>query len=195
VTSYPDQVRRQERAEARKKRRRFTGPAIVTLRMAELFRVFVHRYGDAPLPADDAGRDDLRLAFQVLSTASDAAHRMNSVALIWAPWMPPDELSALTADVVAHPRRFKADTIAARLGITAEIRAALKLRTIGAIDKSAEQRAAERREAQRLAKEQKRRAAGIPTIAEARAMRAKKSPWIAAGISRSTWYRQHQRAA
>ena len=163
MTTYPDKVRRQERAEARKRRRRFTTPAIVTFRMAELFDYFNWLYGKAPLPDDDAGRDDLKLMFQVLSTTRDAARRMVDVARTWAPWFPPDELAALVADVEAHPRRFKADTIAARLGITAEIRERLNLRTIGAIDKPVEQRAAERREQQRLAKEQKRRAAGVPT--------------------------------
>lgn len=195
MTSYPDQVRRQERADARKRRRRFAGPAIVTFRMAELFRVFCHLYGGAPLPDDDDGRDSIKLVFQVLSTTGNAAGRMVDVARTWAPWLPPDELEALVADVVARPRRFKADTIAARLGITAAIREQLALRTIGAIDKPAEQRAAERREQQRQAKEQKRRAAGVPTIADARAIRARKTPWIAAGVSRSTWYRQRQRAA
>jgi hypothetical protein len=48
--------------------------------------------------------------------------------------MPADELASLIADVTANPRRFKADTVAARLGITAEIRTRLDLRTIGAID-------------------------------------------------------------
>jgi hypothetical protein len=196
VPSYPDQVRRQERAEIRKRYQRRGGTAaIVTFRMAELYRCFNRAYGGAPLPNDDAGRDDLRLAFQVLSTTSGPGPRMANVALTWAPWMPSDELEALIADVVAHPRRFKADTMAARLGITAEIRNLLKLRTIGAIDKSAAERAAERREQQRLAKEQKRRAAGIPTIAEALALRAKREPWKAAEISRSTWYRRRQRAA
>lgn len=171
MTSYPEQVRRQERAAARKKkRRRFGGPAIVTFRMAELFEFFnsPYGYGGAPLPDDDAGRDDIKLLFQVLSTTLDAAQRMVAVSRIWAPWLPPDELAALVADVVAHPRRFKADKIAARLGITAAIRADLKLRTIGAIDKPAEQRAAERKEQQRLLKEQKRRAAGaqFPTASE-----------------------------
>lgn len=196
MTSYPDQVRRQERAAARKKkRRRFATPAIVTFRMAELFRVFCHRYGRAPLPDDDSGRDDIRLAFQVLSTTGNAGLRMVDVARTWAPWLPPDELAALVADVEAHPRRFKADTIAARLGITAKTRALLELRTIGAIDETAEQRAADRCERQRLAKEQKRRATGVPTMAEARAARTRKEPWIEAGIPRSTWYRHRQRAA
>jgi hypothetical protein len=196
VTSYPDQVRRQERVEERKKKRgRFRGPAIVTLRMAELFRLFVHRYGSAPLPDDDAGRDDLKLLFQVLSTTGDAPRRMVDVARTWAPWVLPDERTALVDEITAHPRRFKADTIAARLGITDEIRTLLKLRTIGAIDKPAEQRTAERREQQRLAKEQQRRAVGVPTIAEARAARKRKQPWVEAGIPRSTWYRRRQQAA
>jgi hypothetical protein len=196
VTSYPDQVRRQERAAARKKkRRRFATPAIVTFRMAELFRVFCHRYGGAPLPDDDSGRDDIRLVFQVLSTTSCAGLRMVDVARTWAPWLPADELAALVADVEVHPRRFKADTIATRLGVTAKTRALLELRTIGAIDETAEQRAADRREKQRLAKEQKRRAAGIVTIAEARMIRAARQPWKAAGISRSTWYRRGMHAA
>lgn len=196
VSGYPDQVRRQERADARKRRRRSTTPGYRhAFRMAELFRVFVRYYGGAPLPDDDDGRDSLKLAFQTLSGTTNAEHRMVDVARIWAPWMPAAELEALVADVVAHPRRFKADTVAARLGITDEIRTLLKLRTIGAIDKTAEQRSAERKEQQRLAKERKRRAAGIPTIAETRAARARREPWIAAGIPRSTWYRRRRVAA
>jgi hypothetical protein len=166
--------------------------------MAELYRVFNHLYGPAPLPDDDAGRDDIRLAFQVISTTSNAAGRMKGIAGTWAPWMQPDELEALIVDVTANPRRFKADTIAARMGITATVRALLDLRTIGAIDKPAAQRAIERREAQRLAKEMKRRATGALPIDEARRQRSitaaakHQRPWNVEGISRATWYRRRQ---
>jgi hypothetical protein len=195
--SPTNEDRRAARAYRRERWRRYgkPGTSLVTLRMAELFEVFNYRYGAAPLPDDDAGRDDFKLAFQVLSTTNDPGRRMVDVAGTWAPWLPPDELAALVADVEAHPRRFKADTIAARLGVTAAIRELLDLRTIGAVDKPAEQRAAERREKQRLAKEQKRRAAGVLTIAEARKIRASRKPWRTAGISRATWYRRRQRAA
>jgi hypothetical protein len=195
--SRTNEDRRAARANRRERWRRHgqPGASLVTLRMAELFDYFNHLYGAAPLPDDDAGRDDIKLLFQVLSTTNDPGRRMVDVAGTWAPWMPADELTALVDDVVAHPRRFKADTIAARLGITAEIRELLDLRTIGAIDKPAEQRAAERREKQRLAKEQKRRAADVLTIAEARKIRAAREPWRSAGISRSTWYRRRQSAA
>ena len=190
--SPTNEDRRFARANRRERFRRYgqPGAALVTFRMAEIYRVFVDRYGGVPLPDDDAGRDDLKLVFQVLSTTSSPGYRMFDVARTWAPWFPSDELAALVTDVVEHPRRFKADTVAARLGITNETRTRLQLRTIGAIDKPAEQRAAERREQQRLAKEQKRRAAGIPTIAEARTMRTRKEPWVEAGIPRSTWYRR-----
>ncbi|MDH2343247.1 hypothetical protein [Bradyrhizobium sp. SSUT77] len=199
MTTYPDKVRREERAaaRARKRRRYFPGSDafLTTLRMAELFRVFVHRYGGAPLPNDDAGRDDLKLVFQVLSTTRDAARRMLEVSRIWAPWYPAADLEAFAARIAAKPRRMLADTVAARLGMTFAVRTELKLQTIGAIDKTAEQRAEERREKQRLAKQQKRRAAGIPTISEIRAASRRNEPWVEAGIPRSTWYRRRQRAA
>jgi hypothetical protein len=196
VTTYPDHVRRQERAEARKKkRRRFATPAIVTFRMAEIFRVFNHRYGGAPLPDDDAGRDDLKLVFQVLSTTGNAGRRMVDVARTWAPWLPPDELTALVADVEAHPRRFKADTIAARLGITAKTRALLDLRTIGAIDQSVEARAEVRRLQKLLDKQQQRRAAGARPRGQYETLSVQQQqPWQAMGISRRTWYRQRRSA-
>jgi hypothetical protein len=55
----------------------------------------------------------------------------------------------------------------------------LDLRTIGAIDRPAAQRKQEREEKQRLAKERKRRAADIPSLAEVRAARRRKKPWQA----------------
>ena len=182
---------RKSRANRRDKARRSfrTSVSFVTLRMAELYRVFERFYRGELLPHDDDGRDSLKLAFQVLSTTGNAATRMAAIATTWAPWIPPDELAGLIAEVVANPRRFKADTIAARLGITAAIRAELNLRTIGAIDFPIEQRRTHRREMQRLAREQKRRAAGIVPIKQARASRASPKPWLAAGMSRSSWYR------
>jgi hypothetical protein len=192
VTTYPDKVRRQERAEARKRRRRFATPAIVTFRMAELFKYFNWLYGAAPLPDDDAGRDDIKLMFQVLSTASSPGYRMFDVAGTWAPWYPPDELIALVDDVVTHPRRFKADTVAARLGITAEIRARLKLRTIGAIDQPAEERA-EARRLRKLLDKQQRQAAGARRRAEYETQSIEQQqPWNALRVSRRTWYRRNR---
>jgi len=74
-----DQVRRLERAAARKKKARpIPRPALMTFRMAELFDYFNSPYGcgGAPLPDDDAGRGRHQLMVQVLSTSHDAASRM-----------------------------------------------------------------------------------------------------------------------
>lgn len=184
------------RAHRRDQARKGTGDAlIVTLRMAEIYRVLVDR-GGPPLPDDDGGRDDMKLLFQTLSTSRKAGVRMASVARVWAPWMPAAELDALVADVVANPRRFRADTVAARLGITAAIRARLNLRTIGAIDETAEQRKESRREKKRLIQEQKRRAAGALTRAQLRQRCIyRPKPWRDLGIDRSTWYRRRKRQA
>jgi hypothetical protein len=163
--------------------------------MAELFDYFNWLYGKAPLPDDDAGRDDLKLMFQVLSTTRDAARRMVDVARTWAPWFPPDELEALVADVVAHPRRFKADTVAARLGLTAAVRALLKIKTIGAIDQSAEDRAEARRLRKLLDKQQQRQAAGARRRAQYETQSVQQQqPWQALGVSRRTWYRRNRTA-
>ncbi|MBR1249188.1 hypothetical protein JQ609_19950 [Bradyrhizobium sp. AUGA SZCCT0169] len=184
---------RVSRANRRAKARRSFRPPVsfVTLRMAELYRVFNRRYGHAPLPDDDAGRDDMKLVFEVLSNASSAAEKMAAVAVTWAPWMPGPELSSLIQHVVDNPRRFKADTIAKRLGVTAAERAELGLRTIGAIDFPAKQRQEHRREMQRLAKEQKRRASGSRGRAQFEGQSAERQrPWEPLGISRRTWYRR-----
>jgi len=194
--SRTSEDKRAARASKQLRRRRNPDGAFTTFRMSELYRYFNWRYGAAPLPDDDDGRDSIRLVFQVLSTTTSPGHRMVDVARIWAPWLPADELAALVADVVAHPRRFKADTIAVRLGITKQIRDELDLRTIGACDETAEQRKIRRVEAQRLTNEQKRRAAGALTRAQIRERcKNRPLPWRDDGVDRSTWYRRKKRAA
>jgi hypothetical protein len=195
VPTYPDQVRRAERAEIRRRYRR-PPVGIAALRVAELEREFTDRYGGEILPDDDGGRDDAKIMLDHLARRTgDAEQRMARWLDRRAPWCAGEERAALIARVVAKPLRYHADTLASRIGLTAERRARLKIRTIGAIDETAEQRKEKRREKHRLAKEQKRRAAGVLTIAEARKIRAGREPWRTAGISRSTWYRRRQQAA
>jgi hypothetical protein len=195
VTSYPDKVRRQERAEIRRRYRR-PPVGIAALRVAELEREFTDRYGGEILPDDDGGRDDVKIMLDHLARRTgDAERRM----VLWldsrAPWCTGEERTALIARIIAKPLRYRADTLASRIGLTAERRARLKIRSIGAVDETAQQRQEKRREKHRLAKEQKRRAAGVLTIAEARKIRAAREPWRTAGISRATWYRRRQKAA
>jgi hypothetical protein len=196
VPTYPDKVRAAERAEIRSRYRRKRKAGISALRVAELDREFSDRYGGQLLVDDDAGRDDVRIMLNhIARRPGDPAPYMVAWLDRRAPWCAGEERAALITRTIAKPLRYRADTLARKIGLTAARRKRLTIHTIGAVDMTAEQRAAERREQQRLAKEQKRRAAGVPTIAEARAKRAKKSPWIEAGLARSTWYRHHQRAA
>lgn len=104
-----------------------------------------------------------------------------------APWLCGEERQALIAKVLSNPIRYKADTLAAKIGLTAEHRVQLGITTIGAIDETAEQRRAKRRVKDIERKRKKRRAEGCKPRA------APSSPWIAEGISRSTYFRRQKK--
>jgi hypothetical protein len=136
------------------------------LRLANLYALFSDRYAGGPLPDDDAGVGDLRVMLHHHASTDDPAQRMRSVARTWAPWISPGNLEQMITEVIERPRRWKADTLARLLGVTDAERRRLKLWTIGAIDKTAAQRHAERAERARLRKQEKRRALGVPPRTE-----------------------------
>jgi hypothetical protein len=157
-----------------------------------MYRWFADRYAAIGeiLPDDDAGRDDLVLMLHHLAGVRNDVARMRRLAAAWAPWLPSQELGEIIAAVLAKPLRFKADTLARRLGVTAADRVRLKLWTIGAIDETSEQRQKARRERARLARQSARRAAGAKPLKQYRAEQASRpKPWMAAGCSRRTWHR------
>ena len=59
-------------------------------------------------------------------------------------------LDDLIADIAAHPIRWRADKLAHRVGLTDATRTRLGITTIGAIDVTREERAARRRERDRI---------------------------------------------
>jgi hypothetical protein len=84
-------------------------------RVAELRRLFVARYGNE-LPDDDAGRDDAKLAIDHIASRPDAKPEYIETFLRqWCPWMGADEIEKLTADALAKPLHYCADTLAERL--------------------------------------------------------------------------------
>ncbi len=190
---YPDEVRRQERtAIARRYRKRRGHPVpMAALRVAELTRLLVARYGEI-LPDDDAGREDATLVCHHLARrAGKPIDRIAEWLTLRAPWMPHDERAALADRIMDNPLRWRADTLAQRLNLTAEERTRLGIRTIGAVD----QTAADRKEARRLAKQQSkqtmRRSSGaIPRGEYLASSTQHQQPWQALGISRRTWYRR-----
>lgn len=169
-------------------------PSFAALRLAELFRLFGARYG-IELPDDDAGRDDLQVVLDHFARTRDAERRMRSVASLWAPWMPADELDVMIATAIDRPKRFKADTLAARLGLRMEERTQLGIFTIGAIDCSADDRAKLRAERARVREERRRRDRGAVRLDEYRRKRKAEKPWKLAGCSRATWYRRQRETA
>jgi hypothetical protein len=194
VASYPDKVRREERAEIRRRYRRRGKIGMSTLRTAELDRLFEHRYRGILIPDDDAGRGDVRIMLHTLGRRSDPIQRIDAWLAARAPWFAGDERDRLIEAVLDNPLRWRADTLGRTLGLTTEVRTLLKIRTIGPIDSTA----AERKEARRLKSLERkraiRRAAGKPLIAERiRYSVNTQAPWKAAGIARSTWFRRRAR--
>jgi hypothetical protein len=191
VGSYPDKVRREERAEIRRRYRRRGKIGMSTLRTAELDRLFTHRYRGNILPDDDAGRGDVRFMLHTLGRRSDPMQRIEAWLAQRAPWFVGDERDRLVEAVMDNPLRWRADTLGKMLGLTTADRTMLKIHTIGPIDSTA----AERKEARRLAdverKRQIRRTAGKPLRADRnRNSVNSQAPWKAQGISRRTWFRR-----
>jgi hypothetical protein len=174
---------------------------ILALRLAELNRLLTARHGGEVLADDDAGRDDVELVAHHLARGNgDPARRIASWIQLRAPWMAAAEREQLISRVTENPRRWRADSLARRLNLTASERRRLKLWTIGAVDCDRDQRAANRAARKR---DRDRRRAASKRIADGRKPRAdyraaaltKIRPWAGAGISRRTWERRRDRVA
>jgi hypothetical protein len=175
-------------AMARDKRPRNTSQrfSLSPLRLSELQRLFVHRWG-VQLPDDDAGADDLVLAFhQIAGGGFNVINRCIKWARVWAPWCSHADAAALATEIAAQPRPLKARALGERLGLTDRERTALKIQTIRPIDMTDGELVARRRQKDRERKAGKRRlerAAKPPPVSHAK-------PWESEGISRRTWYRR-----
>lgn len=197
MPSYPDQVRAAERAAARKRKRwRGPGRSILAIRVAELERILTDRYGPT-LPDDDAGAEDAFLMANHLAQCSgNPENRMRDWFTRRCPWLGISQQTVLIAKIVDRPLNWRADTIARRLNLTEADRERLRITTIGAVDMTKENRALVRKQRKRDAAEARRRATGIPTIAERRAKSDRRGkPWLEMNISERTWYRLRKIAA
>jgi hypothetical protein len=193
VAPANNQLARWARIDGRAKRHRRRGRPVsfAALRIAELTRLLAARYGDA-LPPDDAGSDDARIMVHHLAQLStNQRRRIGEWLDRWAPWMPPPAARELTEAALSKPIRWRADTLGARLRLTAGERKALHIRTIGDIETTAAERLARRREQSRRAKARKRKEAGAVSRSEyLAACAARTKPWERLGVSRRTWFRK-----
>ena len=118
---------------------------LTLIRMRELERLFVSRYGRV-LPDDDAGRDDLFVAaHHITFLRGDVIKHIMSWARAWAPWMPSAEVERLAERVAAEPRKWTADVLAWRLRLSWVERTELRITTIGAFDMNKAERETERK--------------------------------------------------
>src|SRR5664280_1858227 len=179
-------------ALARDKRpRNSTRFSLSPLRLSELQRLFVHRRG-VQLPDDDAGADDLVLAFhQIAGGGFNVINRCIKWAIVWAPWCSHADAAALATEIAAQPRPLKARALGERLGLTDYERTALKIRTIRPIDVTdaclAERRNQKDRDRKALRRQPARAAKPAPA--------SQTKPWEAEGIDRATWYRRKAKSA
>lgn len=146
------------------------------LRLRELERFYAWRYGPT-LPDDAAGRKHLYIAAQHIAQGGALERHLRAWSSFWAPWLGDDECAEMVARVIARPMRWKADTLAWRIGLTDADRTRLKITTIGATDCNKAARARRRKEQDAARHSRARR-----TIAARPTSAARTKPWEAAGM-------------
>lgn len=170
--------------------RRGARAGLLAIRIAELSRFLVDRYGTT-LPADDAGRDEAFVMACHLSRTQRGDRSIREWLALRAPWMDAKQVDEITTTAMRLQLRWTADKLARRIGLDFATRVRLGLKTIGAIDCDAIQRKAIRAEKDRDRKRDKRRdsRANRSTVSISEAQ-----PWRKEGISRSTWYARRRTA-
>ena len=157
------------------------------LRRAEVGRLLHDRYGDGrPLPDTTDTRRDAGVMLEHL------AYLPPRYLQIWiadnAPWC----TTAMVKLAMRKRVSLKADAVGRRLCLTSADRNRLKIRTIGAIDCTKDERA-ELRKQKRAAREKVRRAKAGATPRET-SIECQK-PWRDLGISRRTYYSRKKACA
>jgi hypothetical protein len=156
-----------------------------SLRVRELERLYRLRYG-RHLPDDDAGRDDLELAFNQIARV-DACIQW---AAKWAPWMARDEAAAKADLIAMDPQWLKARPLGELLGLTDSERTRLDIRTIRPIDLTDEALVARSKQKRNERKALNRRRTTGPKPPPL----GQSKPWEAEGICRRTWERRRAKS-
>jgi hypothetical protein len=168
-------------ARSRRKRSR---PGIAALTIGDLETFFGDKYRDT-FPDDDAGRDDLIVLLQYMAQLGDP-RAMTACAGRWCPWLSEAEYTAMLAGIERAPMRWRADGLAAEIGLNRATRTRLGITTIGAIDFGKGKRTKLRKKGKRLKMIARRAEAGAASHAVSA---ARLKPWVDQGMSRATWYR------
>jgi hypothetical protein len=185
-------LRREREKRLRGPQRR---PSIAALRVAELSRLFRHRYG-LTLPLDDAGFEDAQImAHHLVGLIGDPRKRITNWLKLMMPSLSFRRAAAIIETAIHRPRRWRAETLGKLLGLTDAERSSLRITTIGAMDTTKVERL-QRSKQLRRDRERKRRAKQSTRSREEYLSTsvARTKPWQAEGISRRTWYRRRKMA-
>lgn len=163
--------------------------SIAAWRVAELTRLFDRRFGNVLLPATDEGELCARVMVHHLGALQDAPRRISDWLGTCAPWLGLASRERLIRDTIERRIHWTADKLAWKLRVTAVERDALRIRTIGAIDQTREQRAAIQAERKLERDTNRRRVQGIQQRAAYLEAIAARRPWQQLGMSRAKWYR------
>lgn len=132
---------------------------MAAIRLAELTRWLHDTYGSGV--ELEAGRDALQIAeifAHHMAALANAERRISQWLTFYAPSIPPLEQERLIGNATGKPIYWSADKLGWKIKLTDEQRSRLKIRTIGAIGITKEQR--KQRDRQRRAEaERNRRAA------------------------------------
>ena len=147
--------------QAAKRNGRSRGMAAI--RLAELTRWLDEEYGQGvELPADQHSYMVTRIFAHHLGALNEAPGRIRFWVQTYAPWLKPRDLERLITETQDCPLRWSADKLGWKIKLTDEARTRLKIKTIGALGVSKEQRQARRRKAE--AERQRNRRARIKAV-------------------------------
>lgn len=166
-------------------------------RTRDIERLIRHRHGKAVPMSDDASiyAEAIAAIYYVEFSEDDYVKHTSGWIGHWYPWANRQYIEEIVYErTKVRYQAITQDALGRMLRLSYAERQELDIRTIGACDVTAAQRkkiqADKKREAYRLAKQAKRRAAGIRARADYLANSlAQAKPWEAYKVSRRTWER------
>jgi hypothetical protein len=182
------EIERNARRRDRRDARSHSGPPPGVI-VGEVRKVLRDFYGTLPNERESIGT--FAILLHCIAGAGGGMKHMTAAKKEFAPWMKDAPFLRLAKEAIENPKRWKADKLAQRLGVTKENRKRLGLRTIGAMGQTAEERMVERKAKKAETARLKRRAAGaVPRDEYEANSLSRKQPWLEFGCSRRTWERK-----
>jgi hypothetical protein len=159
---------------------------LAVFRIRDLQVFYSDRYGETMPDDDHRALDHLVVLLHHVASLGDA-RALRACAARWCPWITDGEYAAIVAEVDGKPLRWRADALARRIALDDATRTRLGIKTIGGYDVSKKQRRERRKKANNDAKRLRRKLEGAASHSSSA---EQTKPWLAFGISRSTYYRR-----